>query len=96
MGTLNLLSNPCIYEMNIKLSGDLCLSAFLNNVPVACCVTRINQLPDKRILNGDDQMMEGLASHLQFLLHFFLTLLILHSKEETFTTFKLIMNLRCG
>lgn len=71
MGTLNLLTNPCIHEMSIKLSGDLCRLAFLNNVPVARCVARINHLPDKRILNGDDQMMEGLGSHLRFLLLFF-------------------------
>lgn len=57
--------------MSIKLSGDLCRLAFLNNVPVARCVARINHLPDKRILIGDDQMMEGLGSHLRFLLLFF-------------------------
>lgn len=81
--------------MNIKLTGDLCLSASLDNVPVACCVARINHLPEKHILHGDDQMMEGLGSHLHCS-SFFLTLLILHTKEETFTTIKLTMNLRCG
>lgn len=84
--------------MNIKLTGDLCLSASLDNVPVACCVARINHLPEKHILHGDDQMMEGLGSHLRLIAppFFFLTLLILHTKEETFTTIKLRMNLRCG
>lgn len=94
MGILNLLSNSFVYKVNIKLSGDLCLSTFLN-VSAACSVARINYLPDKLILNDNGKMMDGLGPHLQF--HILsVTLLISHSKDETFKTIELIMNLRCG